>query len=422
MGLRAFLFLFAAVVLAACGRAPEQQPVPTTRGDILLAPDTESVEARVARHATLETIFRAHQLRADVAAAAIDAVRSVLSPRVLRADQPYRLVRTVDGLLRRFEYQIDADRFLQVLGPDRQQPDRFDVKVITYEKTTELTAVHADIDREHPSLVAAIDAAGEKVQLAISLAEVFAGDVDFESDLQPGDSVELLFEKIFREGQFAGYGNLVAARLQNDGRDLHAYRFAQNGRAGYYDEKGRSLKRVFLRSPLKFEARVTSGFSYRRLHPVHRNYRAHLAVDYGAPHGSAVLAVADGAVVSAGHSGAGGLMVRLRHANGFESYYLHLSSISRGIRPGARVEQRRQIGRVGSTGTATGPHLDYRLKRNGVFVNPLAIHRRMPPGEPIAAAVRAAFDAERSRLMQQLSSTLLARATPSTPDAVKAAQ
>lgn len=421
MRLRAFLFLAAFACLTACERAPE--PVPAGRGDIVLVPDTQTFEARVTPNATLEAIFRAHQLRADVALAAIEAVRTVLSPRILRADQPYRLVRTIDGLLRRFEYQIDADRFLQISNVDRDQPNRFDVQVIAYEKTTEVAAIHADIDKEHPSLVAAIDAAGEKVQLALGLAEVFAGDVDFESDLQPGDGVELLFEKIFREGEFAGYGNLLAARLLNDGRDLHAYRFLQNGKAGYYDDRGRSLRRVFLRSPLKFEARVTSGFSYRRLHPVHRSYRAHLAVDYGAPHGAAVWAVASGVVVSAGYNGGSGLMVRLRHPNGFESYYLHLSSLGKGVRAGAKVEQRQLIGRVGSTGTATGPHLDYRLKRNGAFVNPLTIHRRMPPGEPIAASARAAFAAERERMMRELSTTLLARASePRARDAVKAVQ
>jgi murein DD-endopeptidase MepM/ murein hydrolase activator NlpD len=422
MRLRAFVLLLLACGVAACGRPAEEAPAPRLRADIVLPRDTETVEARVARHATLETLFRAHQLRADIATAAIEAVRTVISPRILRADNPYRLVRTLDGLLRRFEYQIDSDRFLQVLNEDRSQPELFDVQVIAYQKTTELAAVRADIDKEHPSLVAAVDAAGEKVQLAIALAEVFAGDVDFESDLQPGDSVELLYEKVFREGEFAGYGNLVAARLQNDGRDLHAYRFVQNGRAGYYDERGRSLKRVFLRSPLKFEARVTSGFSYRRLHPVHRRYRAHLAVDYGAPHGSPVVAVASGTVVSAGYSGASGLMVRLRHPNGFESYYLHLSSLGKGVRAGAKVNQGQQIGRVGSTGTATGPHLDYRLKRNGVFVNPLTVHRRMPPGDPIAARLRPAFDAERERLVDQMSTTLLAQATPPGRDAVKAAQ
>jgi murein DD-endopeptidase MepM/ murein hydrolase activator NlpD len=423
MKLRAFLILLIAGCATSC-RPPAPEPGRAPIGqDIVLAPDTETFEARVARNATLETIFRTHQLRDDVTVAAIEAVRSVLSPRVLRADQPYRLVRTIDGLLRRFEYQIDADRFLQVLLPDRGQPNQFDVKVIAYEKRTELTAVHADIDREHSSLVAAIDAAGEKVQLAIALAEVFAGDVDFDSDLQPGDSVELLFEKVFREGHFSSYGRLVAARLHNDGRDLQAYQFVQNGKSGYYDERGRSLKRVFLRSPLKFAARVTSGFSYRRLHPVHRRYRAHLAVDYGAPHGSVVVAVASGTVLSAGYSGGSGLMVRLRHSNGFESYYLHLSSLGKGIRRGAKVQQGQQIGRVGSTGTATGPHLDYRLKQNGRFVNPLTLHRRMPPGEPIAAGVRAAFDLERARLTQQLSTTLLASASPDAGrDAIKAAQ
>ncbi len=421
MRLRAFSCLAAFACLTACERAPE--PAPAGRGDIVLVPDTLTFEARVTPNATLEAIFRTHQLRADVAVAAIEAVRTVLSPRILRADQPYRLVRTIDGLLRRFEYRIDADRFLQVSNVDRDQPNRFDVQVIAYEKTTEVAAIHADIDKEHPSLVAAIDAAGGKVQLAIGLAEVFAGDVDFESDLQPGDSVELLFEKIFREGEFAGYGNLLAARLKNDGRDLHAYRFVQNGKAGYYDERGRSLRRVFLRSPLKFEARVTSGFSYRRLHPVHRSYRAHLAVDYGAPHGAPVVAVASGIAVSAGYSGGSGLMVRLRHPNGFESYYLHLSSLGKGVRAGAKVEQGQLIGRVGSTGTATGPHLDYRLKRNGAFVNPLTIHRRMPPGEPIAGGARAAFAAERERMMRELSTTLLARASePRARDAVKAAR
>jgi murein DD-endopeptidase MepM/ murein hydrolase activator NlpD len=181
------------------------------------------------------------------------------------------------------------------------------------------------------------------------------------------------------------------------------------------------LKRVFLRSPLRFTPRVTSGFSRRRLHPVHRVYRPHLGVDYGAPRGAPVVAVANGRVVSAGYSGASGLMVRLRHSNGFESYYLHLSSLGKGIRRGARVDQGQMIGRVGSTGTATGAHLDYRLKQNGVFVNPLTVHRRMPPGDPIARDLRAAYDTERARLTELMSTTLLARASQPVDDTVKPA-
>lgn len=419
---RTIVPLLAIVSLAGCAAPQEPPPRVPSRGDIVLAPETETIAARVGPHATLETLLRGHALRDEIVFAAIEAVRGVFRPRdLLRVDHPYTLVKTVDGLLRRFEVRIDGDRFLRLLLPDREQPEAFQVAIIPYEKHTELSAVRAVIDEDHPSIVAAIDEAGEQVQLAISLAEIFAGDVDFESDLQRGDEMELLFEKVFREGEFAGYGKIVAARLMNDGRDLQAYRFEQNGRAGYYDANGRSLKRVFLRSPLRFMPRVTSGFSRRRLHPVHRVYRPHLGVDYGAPRGAPVVAVANGRVVSAGYSGAAGLMVRLRHSNGFESYYLHLSSLGKGIRRGARVDQGQMIGRVGSTGTATGAHLDYRLKQNGVFVNPLTVHRRMPPGDPIARQLRAAYDTERARLTELMSTTLLARASQPQSDTVKPA-
>jgi murein DD-endopeptidase MepM/ murein hydrolase activator NlpD len=134
------------------------------------------------------------------------------------------------------------------------------------------------------------------------------------------------------------------------------------------------------------------------------------------------VAVAAGTVVSAARSGGSGNMVHLRHASGFESYYLHLSAFGKGIRAGVHVDQGQLIGRVGSTGTATGPHLDYRLKKNGVFVNPLLEHRKLPPGEPIASAHLAAFRVERDRLLQRLSTTLAPEAPPARPDAVGAAR
>jgi murein DD-endopeptidase MepM/ murein hydrolase activator NlpD len=158
------------------------------------------------------------------------------------------------------------------------------------------------------------------------------------------------------------------------------------------------------------------------MHPVFGVRRAHLGVDYAAPHGSAVVAVADGVVVSAGWSGGGGKMVRLRHAGRLETYYLHLSSFAKGIRAGARVKQNQVIGRVGATGTATGPHLDYRMRRNGVFVNPLTAHRQQPPGEPIAPAYRDAFLRHRDETVAQLETTLLADAARQKPDAVQAIQ
>jgi murein DD-endopeptidase MepM/ murein hydrolase activator NlpD len=262
--------------------------------------------------------------------------------------------------------------------------------------------VQSAIDREAPSLFAAMSRTGEGVDLSLKLAGVFAGDVDFNSDLQPGDRFELVVDKLYREdGDFGGYGDIRAAELDNAGRRLTAIRFAPEGEPpGYFDEQGRSLRRFFLRSPLRFEPVVTSRFSLRRLHPVLHEYRPHLGVDYRAPEGAPVVAVADGVVRSAGWNGSAGRMVHLRHANGFETQYLHLSSVA--VRAGTRVRQGDLIGRVGSTGLATGPHLDYRVRKNGAFIDPVAAHRAMPPGDTIPADQMAAFQATRDRLLAQL--------------------
>jgi murein DD-endopeptidase MepM/ murein hydrolase activator NlpD len=174
------------------------------------------------------------------------------------------------------------------------------------------------------------------------------------------------------------------------------------------------MRRFFLASPLKFQPVVTSAFSRSRLHPVLREYRAHLGVDYRAPAGAPVVAVADGVVVSAGMSGGAGRMVHLRHANGFETEYLHLAAIA--VRAGEHVRQGELVGRVGSSGLATGPHLDYRLKKNGVFVNPITAHRLMPPAPPIPESEMVAFGAARNRAMAALSTSAVARVA--NPDAL----
>ena len=410
-----------AVLAAACARAV---PPPKTerRPDIELRPETVTIEARVPRYATLDRLLREQQLSPPFVEAAIAAARPVFDLRQLRSDRPYRLVRTFDGALREFEYEIDANRFLRIVSRHRDQPDLLDAEVVPYDTHTAVVAVHGRIDVDHSSVIAAMEETGETIQLAMTLAEIFGGQIDFESDLQPGDSFDVLVEKSSHDGQFSGYGAILGARFMADGRDLRALRWTDPG-AGttdFYDENGRSLKRFFLRSPLRFEPRVTSGFSRSRLHPVFRTYRAHLGIDYGAPAGAAVLSVAAGTVISAGWSGGGGNMVRIRHASGFESYYLHLSAFGKGIHGGVHVDQGRLIGLVGATGTATGPHLDYRLKKNGVFVNPLIEHRKLPPGDPIPAAQLPAFRAQRDLTLQALSTTLAAEGPRQKPDAVPA--
>lgn len=414
--------LLALVVAAACADAPPPQRAPGT--DVFLRAEAQIVEARVPARATLDSLLRQHELPADLVRAAVDSARTVFNPRTLRADQPYRLVRSLDGFLREFVYEIDADRLLRIVNHDRSQPASLDAQILPIEKQVALTAMSGDISSATPSLIGSVDAAGEHVQLAMALAEIFGGEIDFNNDLQPDDGFDALFEKMTRDGQFAGYGEILAATFRVEGREYRAFRWVDpnTSRAGYYDEHGRSLKRLLLSSPLRFEPRVTSRFSRNRLHPVHGVRRAHLGVDYAAPHGSAVVTVAAGVVVSAGWSGGGGNTVRVRHGGGLETYYLHLSSFAKGIRAGARVQQNQVIGRVGATGTATGPHLDYRLRRNGVFVNPITAHRQQPPGEPIHAMHMASFLRTRDQALHQLTATLVAESPRRKPDAVKTAQ
>jgi murein DD-endopeptidase MepM/ murein hydrolase activator NlpD len=415
--------VFALIVsAAACARSPEA-PRQRAAADVLLPAETAVIQSRVPRNATLDGLLRQHQLSTDLIQAAVRSTTSVFNPRQLRADRPYRLVLSFDGFLREFEYEIDADKFLRIISRDRARPEQMDAEVVPFEKQFSTVAIRGGIDSQRPSLIAAMEEAGENIQLAMALADIFGGEIDFNSDLQPGDGFEVLFDKSTRDGQFAGYGAIQGATFTADGERHQAFRWVNpdTGKAAYYDQTGRSLKRFFLVSPLKFEPRITSRFSRHRLHPVHHTVRAHLGVDYGAPYGAAVVAVASGTVVSAGWAGGGGKQVRIRHAGGLETFYLHLASFASGIRAGARVEQNQIIGRVGATGTATGPHLDFRLRKNGVFVDPVAERRRQPPGEPIPAQHVALFQSVRERTLDQIDATLHADAARR-PDAVKAAQ
>jgi murein DD-endopeptidase MepM/ murein hydrolase activator NlpD len=190
-------------------------------------------------------------------------------------------------------------------------------------------------------------------------------------------------DKLFRNDQFVGYGDLKAARYVSGELDLAAFLYDDlngEGKMGYFDRDGNSMRKAFLRSPLKFK-RISSGFSYSRLHPVHKRRMPHLGVDYAAPTGTPVHSVASGVVTGISRKGGGGNMVTLRHAMGYQSKYLHLSRFARGLRVGKRVQQKEVIGYVGMTGTATGPHLDFRLFRHGKVVNPLK--QIFPPGPPV---------------------------------------
>lgn len=234
--------------------------------------------------------------------------------------------------------------------------------------------VSAEIDS---SLYDALRAAGEEPQLVQQLVDVFQWDIDFFS-LQKGDSFSVVVEKKFSGADMVGYGPVLAARFIHEGETYEAFRHQlPHGRAGFYSRNGTPLRKQFLKAPLQF-TRITSGFSRRRFHPVLKYFRPHHGVDYGAPAGTPVMTTADGVVVQTGYDGGEGNFIRVHHTSRIDTMYLHLSRFAKGIRRGTRLTQGQVIGYVGATGLVTGPHLDYRVKDGGKWLDPLKLKSITP--------------------------------------------
>ena len=299
--------------------------------DVTLAKDSDLLSGYVPARTTIAHLFANHMIQGADAPVLVASIASAMDVRKMRAGQPYAIDRLLDGRVRRFEYEIDADKRLvaSTRASTATARARFVATVERIPKETTVVAVEGDINRETSSLVAALDKAGERIELALGMADVFSGEIDFNSDLQPGDKFRVLVERQTREGKLSGYGAILAAEFVNDGRTLRAIRFTPDGGStAYYDENGRSLKRFFLKSPLKFEPRITSRFSSSRKHPILGYNRAHNGVDYHAPAGAPVGSVAPGVVTMAGWTSGGGRTVKVRHPNGYETEYLHLSAIA----------------------------------------------------------------------------------------------
>ena len=239
------------------------------------------------------------------------------------------------------------------------------------------------------SLFAATDAAGLSDNVAVQLADIFAGDIDFHRDLRRGDKFTVIYEMFYHQGRAIKSGRLLAAEFINQGRSYRAVWFQDNeGKGGYYSPDGKNLRKAFLRSPLEF-SRVSSGFAMR-FHPILQQWRAHKGVDYAAPTGTNVKATADGVVEAIGRQSGYGNLVTIKHQGGFSTSYGHLNSFARGLRKGARVHQGDVIGHVGQTGLATGPHLHYEFRVNDQVRNPLTV--ALPAALPIPTQQMAAFN------------------------------
>lgn len=215
--------------------------------------------------------------------------------------------------------------------------------------------------------------------LVLDLSDIYAWTIDFFA-LQKGDGFEVIYDELYIDNKSVGVGKIYGARFTHRNEPYLAVSYAQDSVDEYWDEKGNNLRKAFLKAPLKF-SRISSRFSRSRFHPVLRIYRPHTGVDYAAPTGTPVMSIGDGTVIMKAYSGGGGNSVKIRHNSTYSTGYLHLSAYGKGIHVGARVRQGQIIGYVGRTGYATGPHLDFRVWKNGSAVNPLMV--KAPPVEPM---------------------------------------
>ncbi|MEQ1747457.1 MAG: peptidoglycan DD-metalloendopeptidase family protein [Saprospiraceae bacterium] len=268
----------------------------------------------------------------------------------------------------------------------------YKVEVVKREVETEVRAASGVLET---NFWQALTDNGLNDNLADGMIDVLSSSVDFYHQ-QVGDRFKVVYEQHIVEGEPVGTGKILAAVYEREGKQSFAFHFQKEGeKTDYYDFDGRPARKAFLKAPVKF-SRISSRYSLKRLHPILGYNRPHFGTDYAAPHGTPIIAVAEGTVVEAAHRGGNGKFVKIRHTGSYETQYLHMSGFARGMRPGARVAQGQTIGYVGSTGLATGPHVCFRFWKNGRQVDHLRLN--LPQPEPIKGELLEAFKVERDRL------------------------
>jgi murein DD-endopeptidase MepM/ murein hydrolase activator NlpD len=359
----------------------EEKPVPAAE----TAPHLVEHKISIKKDQSLSDILKDYGFSPQEIHRLREEVEPVYDMAKIKAGNEIRLFYEENGPFYCMEYDIDTEKYLKV----QKSSSSYEAEILSLPIKTKIKLVWGVIN---DNLIQAVKEVGEKDSLAIAIADIFAWDIDFYADIRKNDSFELIFEKKYLDDNFIGYGNIIAAQFINQGNTFQAFRFTypDTKKWDYFDPEGKSLRKEFLKSPIN-GARITSRFSYSRFHPIWKVYRPHYGVDYGAPVGTPVQATADGTVTFVGRNGAAGRMVRIRHKNSYETMYLHLRSYGSGIRKGAKVTSGQIVGYVGSSGASTGPHLDYRIRYHGKYVNPLA--HKFKPVAPLREEYRNEFNA-----------------------------
>ncbi len=389
-------------VFASCGRKGESRDAVTgtlSEGAELVEdsshmyPSLDSLDCRegkVRNGQFFSTLLTSLGLSASEAYNLAQACSDVFDVRTLRVGNSYKACYSAETL----QYLIyDRDRTSQIIF--RCQPP---YEASVYEKPVTVEQRYADVTISNSLWVDMTDA-GVSPNLILSLSDIYAWTVDFFG-LQKGDRFKVLYEEKICDGEVIAVDTVRYAVFTHNGSDYPAVMYNQkDGGNIYWNEKGESMRKAFLKAPLKY-SRISSGFSHARRHPVTRKVQPHYGVDYAAPTGTPVMTIGDGVVTSVKYEGAGGNTVRIKHNSVYSTAYLHLSKYAKGLKVGQRVRQGDVIGYVGSTGRSTGPHLDFRVWKNGSPINPLKMDS--PPAEPLKGEHKSGFEKTSEKYKAQI--------------------
>ncbi|MBU0740739.1 peptidoglycan DD-metalloendopeptidase family protein [bacterium] len=379
---------------SAAGDSIDMPPaalVPAVDGDSIagLQPLPETViedDLVIGRNQTFYEAMRQRGASHGDIMALVEACRPYRNLRKVRRGHTFRVAIDDSGRVYRMRFDLEDEE--SYIAFQRKPEGGYLIHELTYPVEHRVCAVAGIVA---DSVYESLKGHGAPPALAAKMNDILGWEVDFRRDVRQGDSYRIIYEEIHRDGAFVRTGPILAVEYTNRGETHRGFRFAADEeRPAYFDGAGRSLEKQLMRAPLEY-SRISDGFTQRRFHPVHKRYMPHYGVDYAAPVGTPVRAAGDGVVVEARYNKNNGRYVKIQHSNqSYETYYLHLSRYAKGVKKGVKVSQGQVIGYVGASGVATGPHLDYRVKKDGRWVNPRRL--KLPASAPVPADRMARFN------------------------------
>ncbi len=374
---------------------PEEEIIPDPILKFGLPVDSFFIEdGKVRRNQNLSDILSKKGVSYQVIDQLARKSKPIFDVRKIKHRNPFHFFLSKDSLkaARYFVYEIDAIDYVVYELNDSLSVNRGQKPIYT-----ELKTASGEIKS---SLWNAMKDNNINPVLAIELSDVYQWTVDFFG-IQKGDKFKVIYEERYVDSTSVGIGKIYASQFQHMNEDFYAFTFVQDSTESFFDEQGKSLKKAFLKAPLKF-SRISSRFSYSRMHPVLKYRRPHLGIDYAAPVGTPVQSIGDGVVTRKGYQkGGGGRFLYIKHNSVYTTCYMHLNGYAKGIAPGVRVRQGQIVGYVGKSGLATGPHLDFRVFRNGFAMDPLKV--KAPPVEPVFEKNMANYTVLKDSMMVELS-------------------